>query len=169
VEDGKTKEEYLDDFGLHASVLLETYFSSMKDWLQETDQQFKKLFKEFQYQSTAEQDAFSKRFEMVAINRIDMWVAQDDRLREKFKNLYAAYKEKLHFEDMRRRFDAEEKALYTEMTNLVEKANAFGEEWTQQMDKAGMSLKNPIVRRTIQWFKDLSIDELRKTYQLSRK
>lgn len=169
VAEGQTTEEYLDGFGLQVSVLLETYISSMGDWLKETDDRLTTLFNEFKYQSVGTQDAFSRKLESLIKMRIAMWVAQDDKLRESFKKLYDAYKDKLQFKDMQERLAEEESVLLDELQSLVKKANEFGAKWAEQIDTAGIQIQEPVIRTTILWFKNLTFKEMQKLYQMPKR
>ena len=55
--------------------------------------------------------------------------------------------------------------LDSEMSEHVAKANHYGNKWTEQMDKAGLVVKDRVIKTTIKWFKNLTTDELRKSYK----
>jgi len=86
-------------------------------------------------------------------------------LRARFKRVFVAYSAKLKTTTLMKALDEQFVELDSEMSEHVAKANHYGNKWTEQMDKAGLVVKDRVIKTTIKWFKNLTTDELRKSYK----
>jgi len=48
----------------------------------------------------------------------------------------------------------------------VAKANAYGKSWTERMDNIGIVAIQSETRMTIKWFKNLTVEELRRSFTI---
>jgi hypothetical protein len=154
---GATAEDFREDF----SILLEAYLENISDWLEETDRTIDNIFASHNFKVVAN-DAFSQKFNKEVGLRVQLWISADDVLRKEFRSLVQHYK-KIQAAQLKAHALKE---LETHEENLlahVNKANEYGTKWTTSADNAGLVIDKQI-RRTINWFKNLTLEELKRDY-----
>ena len=69
-------------------------------------------------------------------------------MRARFKRVFVAYSAKLKTTTLMKALDEQFVELDSEMSEHVAKANHYGNKWTEQMDKAGLVVKDRVIKTT---------------------
>ena len=160
-----SQAELVEAFKGEVSRLVTHHLKYMAKSLKDIDKQMQSFFRENNYESVGAQDAISKKFEEQLRLVIEGWVTTDDVLRARFKKVFAAYNAKLKTTTMMKAINEQLEALDSEIGEHVTKANFYGDKWTKQMDEAGLVVKDKVIKNTIKWFKNLTIEDIRKSYR----
>lgn len=153
---GTTIEKFEEDFRL----LIDTHLDAMSEWLDSTDSIIQKVFENF---GKTVADVFSDKFNEEVDFQSRFWMSNDEFFRREFKNLYNHYKKHLKIADMRDEADLAFEKLDAKLKEHIKKANKFGKNWTERADNAGL-IVNPKSKRTINWFANLTLEELKQDY-----
>lgn len=160
-----TYEQHCNNFKTEVSAHIAVYLQQVEKYLRDLDEDFETFFK----QSVAEQDAFSAAFEKNIKDNIVLWIAVDDAHRNRYNKIIKTYQKKLKSVDMLHVVEQELAKIHKDIEKHVTTANTYGIKWTTQIDNAGIQVKNKIIKNTINWFKQLTVEDLLKSYKVGLK
>jgi len=156
-----------EDFRAEVKDFLRGYLAALDSSLEKINSRAKSFFDSIEHESAGAQDSFSKRFEKEVSYEIKKWIATDEVLRAQFKKTQAAYGQKLKSTDLKEVLDEEFLQFENDFAEHVAKANAYGKAWGARMDRASIVAIQEETRHTIKWFQNLTVTELRKSFNQS--
>ena len=165
VDPSHTEAQLKQDYRAEVDAFLRGYLDALDESLEKINSRATAFFDQHDHQSVGGQDTFSKNFEKEVAYEILKWVATDETLRAMFKKLQAAYRKKLKSADMEEILDESLAAFEKDLAEHVAKANAYGRSWGDRMDKIGIVAVLKETRMTIKWFKNLTVEELRRSFK----
>lgn len=161
-----SQAELREDFAAELKNFLERYLAALDASLEDINSRAVTFFNEIEHQSVGAQDNFSKNFEKEVSYEIKNWIATDETLRANFKQIQTAYSKKLKSTDMQEILQNELAKFENALAQHVAKANTYGKNWTERMDKIGIVAIQSETRMTIKWFKNLTVEELRRSFTI---
>jgi len=160
---GLAYDEYLSGFRGETKAIVSVYLDYMKTWLLTTDEKLNRILEKYQHESVAAQDPFSRERRLLL--QIDSWIAQDDLLRTRFKELVKAYSAELKLTDMEKELEEILILFEDDFKEHVEQANKFAKDWQDKFAKVSFTLTNRKAVNTFAWFSTLTVEKLKKDYQ----
>jgi len=166
VDPAHSPDELREDFAAEIKNFLERYLAALDESLEDINSRAVMFFNKHEHQSVGAQDNFSKNFEKEVSYEIKNWIATDETLRVNFKKIMTAYSKKLKSTDMKEILQNELAKFENSLAQHVAKANAYGKSWTERMDNIGIVAIQSETRMTIKWFKNLTVEELRRSFTI---
>lgn len=154
-----------EDFKSEVTLFIKGYLEALNEALDKINSRATDFFRNHEHQSVGAQDNFSKNFEKEISYLIVKWIATDETLRVTFKKIMAAYGKRLKSTDMLEILDKELGELEKDLAEHVAKANTYGKAWGERMNTLGLVALKDETRNTIKWFTNLTVAELRRSFE----